>query len=100
MLGIMVPKAEDPRQLRELGHRLNQQGLALVPLVESAAGIVNALELAQIPGTTRLAFGAVDYALDIDADGDDRILDYPRPLLVVASRAAGVAAGRRGDETS
>lgn len=96
LLGIVVPKAEDPRELRKLGHWLSGLGLALVPLVESASGVVHALEIAQVPGVTRLAFGAVDYALDIDADvdaqGGARVLDYPRSVLVVASRAAGIAA--------
>lgn len=95
LLGLVVPKAEDPAVLRELAERLAPAGLALVALVESAAGVVNAVELARVPGVTRLAFGAIDYALDIDADADagsDRFLDYARSALVVASRAAGIAA--------
>lgn len=94
LLGLVVPKAENPQDLHPLGHRLGQMGLALVPLVESALGVVHALDIAQVPGVTRLAFGAVDYALDIDADvqGEERVLDYPRSVLVTTSRAAGVAA--------
>jgi citrate lyase subunit beta/citryl-CoA lyase len=90
LLGIMVPKAEDARALRQLRADMPQH-LALVPLVESALGVVNALELAQVPGVTRLAFGAIDFALDIDADGGDRFLDNARAQLVLASRAAGIA---------
>ena len=95
LLGLVVPKAEDPAALRALSARLAPAGLALVALVESAAGVVNAVELARVPGVTRLAFGAIDYALDLDADADaggDRFLDYARSALVVASRAAGIAA--------
>jgi citrate lyase subunit beta / citryl-CoA lyase len=91
LLGLMVPKAEGPQGLERLGHRLTRLGLALVPLVESASGVMHALEVAQSPGVTRLAFGAVDYALDLDADDSDRVLDYPRSVIVAASRAAGVA---------
>jgi len=91
LLGIMLPKADNPRILAKLRERLPQE-LALVPLIESAAGLVQALELAKVPGTTRLAFGAIDYALDIDASGEDRFLDHARSQLVLASRAAGIAA--------
>jgi citrate lyase subunit beta/citryl-CoA lyase len=91
LLGIMVPKAEDPGALRQLRSDMPKH-LALVPLVESALGVVNAVELARVPGVTRLAFGAIDFALDIDADGGDRFLDHARSQLVLASRAAGIAA--------
>lgn len=91
LLGIMVPKGEDPDALRQLRADMPKH-MALVPLIESALGVVNALELARVPGITRLAFGAIDFALDIDADGEDRFLDHARAQLVLASRAAGIAA--------
>lgn len=91
LLGLVVPKAEDPGALRQLRAGMPKH-LALVPLIESALGIVNAVELARVPGVTRLAFGAIDFALDIDAEGGDRFLDHARSQLVLASRAAGIAA--------
>jgi citrate lyase subunit beta/citryl-CoA lyase len=91
LLGLMVPKAEDAGALRQLRADMPIH-LALVPLIESALGVVNALELARVPGVTRMAFGAIDFALDIDADGGDRFLDHARAQLVLASRAAGIAA--------
>jgi citrate lyase subunit beta/citryl-CoA lyase len=91
LLGIMVPKAEDAGALRQLRSDMPKH-LALVPLIESALGVVNAVELARVPGVTRLAFGAIDFALDIDAEGGDRFLDHARSQLVLASRAAGIAA--------
>lgn len=91
LLGIVVPKAEDANALRRLRADMPTH-LALVPLVESALGVTTALDLARVPGVTRLAFGAIDFALDIDADGGDRFLDHARSQLVLASRAAGIAA--------
>lgn len=91
LLGVMVPKAEDPEQLAALAASLPQD-VPLVALVESALGLVNAVDLARVRGVVRLAFGAIDFALDIDADGGDRFLDHARSRLVVASRAAGIAA--------
>lgn len=91
LLGVVLPKADDPQFVAELRGRFSGD-LALVPLIESAAGLVHAVELARVPGVTRLAFGAIDFALDIDASGEDRFLDHARSQLVVASRAAGIAA--------
>ncbi|TDL39651.1 HpcH/HpaI aldolase/citrate lyase family protein [Arthrobacter nitrophenolicus] len=91
LLGIVVPKAEEGEALAGLRAALPAD-LALVPLVESALGVVRAQELALVPGVTRLAFGAIDFALDINADGGDRFLDHARSSLVLASRAGGIAA--------
>ncbi|MDQ0029086.1 HpcH/HpaI aldolase/citrate lyase family protein [Arthrobacter bambusae] len=91
LLGFMVPKAEDAGALGQLRAKMPGH-LALVPLIESAVGVVNAVELARVSGVTRLAFGAIDFALDIDADGGDRFLDNARAQLVLASRAARIAA--------
>ncbi|MGO4147599.1 CoA ester lyase [Paenarthrobacter sp. YAF11_1] len=91
LLGLVLPKADDPQLVAEL-LGLFPRDLALVPLIESAAGLVNALDLARVPGVSRLAFGAIDFALDVDASGEDRFLDHARSQLVVASRAAGIAA--------
>ncbi|MFF1253904.1 HpcH/HpaI aldolase/citrate lyase family protein [Pseudarthrobacter sp. NPDC058329] len=91
LLGLVVPKAEEPAALAGLGASLPAD-LALVPLVESALGLINALALAQVPGVTRLAFGAIDFSLDVNANSGDRFLDHARSGLVLASRAAGIAA--------
>ena len=91
LLGIVVPKAEQPASVAGLRASLPKD-LALVPLVESAVGLVNALGLAQVSGVTRLAFGAIDFSLDVNADSADRFLDHARSGLVLASRAAGIAA--------
>jgi citrate lyase subunit beta / citryl-CoA lyase len=91
LLGIMVPKADNPGLLTDLRDRLPND-LAVVPLIESAAGLVQATELASVPGVTRLAFGAIDFALDIDASVEDRFLDHARSQLVLASRVARIAA--------
>ncbi|WP_309076391.1 CoA ester lyase [Paenarthrobacter sp.] len=92
LLGLVVPKAEDIMALRNLATRCEMLDLAVVPLIESAVGVLGAVDIAGISGVTRLSFGAIDYALDIDAGSDDRFLDYARSALVVSSRAAGIPA--------
>lgn len=90
LLGVMVPKAESAKQMSEAIAAL-PSGLGIVALVESAKGLINAHEIASVPGVTRLGFGAVDFGVDVDAT-HERVLDYARAQIVVASTAAGVAA--------
>ncbi|MGC0239464.1 HpcH/HpaI aldolase/citrate lyase family protein [Arthrobacter sp. SD76] len=92
LLGFMVAKAETRDAIRDLASWTLPLDLAVVPLIESALGLVNSHDLAKVPGVTRLAFGAIDFALDIDAGSDDRFLDHARSVLVLASRAAGLSA--------
>lgn len=91
LLGLVVPKAEEVEAMAVLRAQLPAE-LALVALLESAAGVVNASALAGIDGMSRLAFGAIDFALDINAGGSGRFLDHTRSSLVLVSRAAGIAA--------
>lgn len=87
---VMVPKAEHADTLAAVtaaGAR------ALLPLVESAAGLAALAALAGAPGVWRLAFGAIDLQLDLglkDATEDE--LGPFRLQLVLASRLAGLAA--------
>lgn len=95
LLGVVMPKAESPGALRELATAfagIDGPPIALVALIESAVGVQNAPDLARVDGVTRLAFGAIDYALDISAGPADRVLDYARSVIVIASRAAGLGA--------
>ena len=90
LLGVMVPKAETPQQMSEAIAAL-PVGFGIVALIESARGLVNAHEIASVPGVTRLGFGAVDFGVDVDAT-HERVFDYARAQLVIASSAAGLAA--------
>ncbi len=85
---VLVPKAEDPEELARLATRLG--GIPLVALVETALGLHRAVELASSPGVVRLAFGAIDFALDAGTADDDEALLYARSGLVVASRVGGL----------
>lgn len=89
--GVMVPKSQGPATLTRVAEGLPRH-VGIVPLVETALGVHNAATIAACPAVTVLAFGSIDYALDIDADETDRALLYARGALVVASRAAGLPA--------
>ena len=81
-LGLMLPKAESPLEL----------GMPVIPLIESAAGLWSALEIARGPRVERLAFGSVDFQLDAGIQGEDEALLYARSQLVLVSRVARLAA--------
>lgn len=83
LLGVMLPKAETPDVLDGIG-------VPVVALVETAVGVENAALVAAHPNVVRLAFGSVDFALDIGATDDDFL--YARSRLVVVSRAHGIGA--------
>ncbi|MFL9919059.1 CoA ester lyase [Paraburkholderia fungorum] len=86
---VMVPKAEEPGQLGDIGTRCGD-GVALTALVETVAGLVNMRKIAGERAVARLAFGSFDYCVDAGIDGFGRELDYVRSRFVVESRYAGL----------
>jgi citrate lyase subunit beta / citryl-CoA lyase len=72
LLGVMVPKAGEPDALKRVGDFLGESAtvVPMVPLIETAAGVAAAVELASTRGVARLAFGALDFSLDVAADVD------------------------------
>jgi citrate lyase subunit beta/citryl-CoA lyase len=85
---VVVPMAEDPAALAELAEELG--GVAVVAMVETAAGLLRAHELAETPGVVRLAFGHLDLAADLDSADTRVAMLHARSILVVTSRAAGL----------
>lgn len=88
--GAVVPKAEELSAA--LVDAASRHGIGLVALVETAIGIQRAQQLAATPGVVRLAFGSIDFQVDLGIEGDDDALLYFRSQLVLASRLASIAA--------
>jgi len=87
---VVLPKAEDTAVLARLAAQ--RAGLALVPLIESAAGMAAARTLAAAPDVERLAFGHIDFQLDLGMkDAEEADLLPHRNELVLASRLARIA---------
>lgn len=85
LLGVVLPKTESGDDVLRIG-RLNG-GLPVVALIETAAGVQRAIEIAEADHpTVRLAFGSIDFAQDIGAAHDDQALLLARSMLVIASR--------------
>ncbi len=64
-----------------------------MPLLESAAAVLSAKEIAGAPRVRRLQVGEADLRADvgIETGPDERELLYARSHVVLASRAAGIA---------
>lgn len=94
---VMLPKAERPASVSRV--RAACPGIGVLALIESARGVLNAEALAECEGVQRLAFGSIDFALELDLSGDPLGLDYAASRLALASRAAGLPAPVAGVTT-
>lgn len=102
---IVLPKTETPDDLQRVAAWLDdleaQRGLAhgairLFPLIETAAAVARVEEIARNAPerVVTLLFGAADFTADlgIDLTGDATEILYARSRVVVAARAARLAA--------
>lgn len=95
---LVLPKVDGAAEAEELHARLEHSErtggppTGVVPIVETARGILAAREIAQAPRVSTLLFGAADLSdelgLDPGPDGDELL--YARSQVVLASAAAGV----------
>lgn len=101
LAGAMLAKAESAAVLAAVARALGPPGL-LVPLVESNAGLDALDALAQAPQVVRLAFGHLDFQVDLGMEcaADEAELLPVRLALVRASRRAGLAAPVDGVTTA
>ena len=96
---VMLAKAEHPDQISRIVGLA--PGVAVIPLIETAIGVLAVRELCATPGVARVAFGSIDLAnqLGVDPDHRESLLMY-RTTLVVNSIAAGLAPPIDGVTTS
>ncbi|MDZ7860505.1 MAG: citrate lyase acyl carrier protein [Candidatus Krumholzibacteriota bacterium] len=100
---ILIPKSENARDIRDVeeitGEIEQREGLKnktfLMPLIETAAGVLSAREIAEASGrVVALCFGAEDFTADMGVSrtrsGKESFV--ARSLLVIGARAAGVQA--------
>jgi citrate lyase subunit beta/citryl-CoA lyase len=88
---VMLPKADSAAAVARV-RAACAGGTGIVPLIETAAGLAAAADIARCPGVLQLAFGSVDFQLDMGIEGDGMELLFARSQLVLASRLAGIAA--------
>ncbi|KAF7961859.1 citrate lyase [Cupriavidus sp. UYMU48A] len=89
--GIVLPKAESSEVITQVVQLL-PPGVKVLPLIETAKGMKCLDEIASTAGVERLVFGTVDFRTELGIEGDDQELLYFRSMIVLASKAAGIAA--------
>ena len=85
--GIVLPKAEEPDAVAAI-HRAAPD-LPVIALIESARGLWNLMTLAS-SGIARIAFGSIDFQLDLGIAGERDELLFARSQIVLVSRLAGL----------
>ena len=89
---VLLPKAESAVQVA----RAATSGRPVLPIIESAAGVLALGELAHAAGVSRLSCGTIDLMLDMgtrpDTPGARDVLQHVRTQLLLHSAVAGLAA--------
>jgi citrate lyase subunit beta/citryl-CoA lyase len=85
---VVLPKAERAEDIEQVTALCGPR--PVLPLVETARGLWNALSIAQSPNVQALLFGSLDLQADLRTSDDD--LTYARSRLVLASRVADIDA--------
>ena len=87
--GVLLPKAESAQQISAT--RAALPDASVLALVESARGVVQ-VDAVAAAGASRLVFGTLDFALDLDIDitTDASGLAYAASRIALASRVAGL----------
>jgi citrate lyase subunit beta/citryl-CoA lyase len=86
----MLPKAESPGHVAQVVTAMAADG-TVIPMIETAQGVAAVEAIASAERVLRLAFGTLDYAVDLDLSGDERGLAYAASRIAVASKCAGLA---------
>ena len=84
---VMLAKAERLEDIAALGG-----AVPIIPLIESAAGFDELRAIAAAPHVQRLAFGAIDFQLDLNMRAAFDELIFFRSQIVLASRLASIGA--------
>ena len=88
---VMLSKCECPDQVATVLAHMPDSARVL-PLMETVRGVHGAAAVANAPGVSRLAFGSIDYQLDLDVPNGSPALELAAIALVVASRLADLPA--------
>jgi len=99
---LLVPKCESAEQIRQVNDKIGQLkakykvggNIWLMPIIESALGVLKSLDIAQSDNVVALAIGLEDYTADLGTrrtqEGTESF--FARSMVVNACKAAGIQA--------
>ncbi len=99
---ILIPKCESAEQIRLVNEEINRLkviyevkgNIWLMPIIESALGVLKSLEIAQSENVVAMAIGLEDYTADLGTkrthEGSESF--FARSMVVNACKAAGIQA--------
>jgi citrate lyase subunit beta / citryl-CoA lyase len=82
--GVVLPKTESVEDIVRTTKSL--PGALVIALIETARGLACVREISGTAGVTRLAFGSIDFCVDIGAVHEREALLAARSAIVLASR--------------
>ncbi|BBM02795.1 CoA ester lyase [Microbulbifer sp. GL-2] len=91
---VLIPKVESPEEIawfNEVTASIDRP-VSLIPLIETAKGLQNAIDIARAPNVRAIGFGTADYAADVGADMSWESLIYARGRILQAAGYADIAA--------
>jgi len=91
---LLLPKVRSAGEVRRVHGLLASRSLSpqLIPLIETAAGLTQAVGIAAGPGVGALLFGGADLSADLGCALEWEPLLYARSRVVHAAAAAGIVA--------
>ncbi|UMS28656.1 HpcH/HpaI aldolase/citrate lyase family protein [Escherichia coli] len=91
--GIFIPKLEQNDSIRKIKKILPEylKNIIMIGIIETARGLHHCESIAE-SGISRMAFGSLDFSLDINCQQSQEALLYARSRIVIASRIADLPA--------
>jgi citrate lyase subunit beta/citryl-CoA lyase len=87
--GIVLPKTQSADDIGALVSIVRKK-IPVFPIIETAHGMWNAMEVARSPYVRRLMFGTLDFISDMGMTGDREVLNPWRAQLALVSCVAGL----------
>ena len=100
--GVVIPKSETKEDIAKIDKtlvkaeaksRIKRGSISLIPLIETAKGVVNVYDIAKSSErVVALGFGAVDFSADVKMQPSNSGIEllYPRSSISIAAHACGV----------
>jgi citrate lyase subunit beta/citryl-CoA lyase len=86
---VMLPKAETSESIAAMSRALGRP-MPVIALIESAKGLGSLVQVLTAPHIAAIAFGSLDYSVDLDCSPDWDSLVAARSEIVLRSRLAGL----------